>query len=228
MSLVDAVSLSNIEVFARLGIATGLGAVIGTEREFDRQDAGTRTHALLALGAALFGVISVGAFAEFVTERAASNVQVDVTRIASYVAAGVGFLGGGAIVKQSSRVRGLTTAASLWTAAAVGLAAGLGMWIGAVVATVATVVMLLLDRPFSALRHRNERTSLRVTLVPGADDPDLLASLMEASERRARVTVSRRNDGAKEITIEGITTTRARELLRVLDRRADVTESVVG
>lgn len=109
---------------------------------------------LLALGAAVFGVLSVGAFASFAAVRATTDVSMDPTRIASYVAAGVGFLGGGTILKEGDRVRGLTTAASLWTAAAVGLASGLGFWPGALIATGIAVFTLVAERPLRAVARR--------------------------------------------------------------------------
>lgn len=104
-----------------------LGGAIGVEREFAGRDAGFRTHFLLSLGSALFEVISVGAFDDFVSTRATTNVSIDVTRIASYVAPGVGFIGGEAILEHCGTVRGITTATSLWAAAAVGLASGVGL-----------------------------------------------------------------------------------------------------
>src|SRR3954468_10214820 len=118
--------LSTLVVIGRLAAATGLGLLPGIERELDGHEAGMRTHALLALGAALFGTISVGAFDEFIGSSA-SNVSFDPSRVASYVVAGVGFLCAGTILKRDNeaKVKGLTTAASLWVAAAAGLAAGL-------------------------------------------------------------------------------------------------------
>lgn len=136
------------EIVGRLSLAAVLGAVVGFERESAGQDAGLRTHLLLALGAGVFGVVSVGAFDAFITDTA-TNARVDVTRIASYVAAGVGFIGGGVILKHAGAVRGITTATSLWTAAAVGLAAGVGFWVGAVTATVLALVALAVLKPLS-------------------------------------------------------------------------------
>src|SRR5215207_8341159 len=143
----EATRLDHSTTLGRLAVALGLGALIGLQREIDGHDAGVRTHALLTMGSALFGLLSVGAFNGFVTVRSETNVQVDVTRIASYLVAGVGFLAGGAIIKNSDRVRGLTTAASLWVSAGIGLAAGLGFLFGAVVAAAATILTLLLERP---------------------------------------------------------------------------------
>lgn len=139
---------TEIEVVGRLLLAALLGGILGIERELDGQDAGFRTHLLLALGAALFGAISVGAFSEFV-DGSATNVQVDVTRVASYVAAGIGFIGGGAILKHRGTITGITTATSLWTGAAVGLAAGLGFWVGAVATAAIAVTALRGFKPLS-------------------------------------------------------------------------------
>jgi putative Mg2+ transporter-C (MgtC) family protein len=162
------------EAVLRLGVGAILGALVGLERESAGQDAGFRTHLLLALGAALFGVLSVGAFDEFIVDSrsdadASTNVQVDVTRIASYVAAGIGFLGGGAILKHGGSVRGITTAASIWSAAAIGLAAGLGFWPGAVTGTVVALVALAALKPLSDRinRRSNAPKSLVVTVADG-------------------------------------------------------------
>jgi putative Mg2+ transporter-C (MgtC) family protein len=150
-----------LDTVARLGAAASFGAVVGFEREVDGHDAGVRTHLLLSVGAAMFGLVSVGGFDHFMTGRNATNITIDPTRIASYVAAGVGFLGGGAIVKGDDRVRGLTTAASLWVVASIGLAAGLGFWAPAVVCTALATIALLADRPLrrlaERLRHHDER-----------------------------------------------------------------------
>lgn len=221
MTLLDAASLSDWEVIARLGAATGFGAVIGLEREIDGHDAGMRTHALLALGAGLFGVISIGGFADFIVERASSNVQVDVTRIASYVAAGVGFLGGGAIIKQTHRVRGLTTAASLWACAAVGLAAGIGFYSAAIAATVATVVMLLLDAPMRRLRHRHLKRSLSVTFAGKVDAQRVTAALIRRAQ--LKVTVASNENSQSVVTVERVA---ERDVESVLSEIAEHGETV--
>ena len=155
----------------RLGAAALFGAVFGFEREVDGHDAGLRTHVLLALGAALFGALSVGAFGEFVAPRNSTDLNIDPTRIASYVAAGVGFLGCGAIIKQGERVRGLTTSASLWVAAAVGLSSGLGFWSGSMIASGIAIVVLVADRPLQKLTARTRRERLERDLNEGDEPP---------------------------------------------------------
>ena len=164
------------EVVIRLAGAAALGGLVGLEREADGQDAGLRTHLLLSLGAALFAVASVGAFDDFVTDSASTNVTVDVSRIASYVAAGVGFLGGGAIIKYGGGVRGLTTASSLWAAAAIGLSAGLGFWSGALAATVVSLIALAGLAPLS--RYLARRSGRRRDVLLELDsDADMTAAL---------------------------------------------------
>ncbi|HEY2333002.1 MAG TPA: MgtC/SapB family protein [Acidimicrobiales bacterium] len=146
--------LSWADVTLRLVAALAFGGVVGFEREVDGHEAGIRTHMLLALGSAVFGLVSVGGFTSFVAAPSTTNVTIDVSRVASYVAAGVGFLGGGAIVKGPDRVHGLTTAASLWTVAAVGLAAGLGFWSAGVVGAALAAVTLVAEAPLRGLARR--------------------------------------------------------------------------
>lgn len=103
------------EDLVALLVASALGAVVGIERELHGRPAGLRTHILLSLGAALFGIIS----------RSAAPAHGDPTRIAAQVVTGVGFLGAGTILHLGGTVRGLTTAASIWSTAAIGLTVGL-------------------------------------------------------------------------------------------------------
>src|SRR5947209_18988520 len=136
-------SLPNGEVALRILVALLLGAAIGLEREVSHQPAGLRTHIAVALGAALFGVISMHGFDAYAQDRNSNNYQIDVTRIASQVVVGIGFLGGGTILKHEGSIRGLTTAASLWVTAAVGLAAGVGSLMAASIGTCAHVGCLV-------------------------------------------------------------------------------------
>ncbi|HEY8545545.1 MAG TPA: MgtC/SapB family protein [Acidimicrobiales bacterium] len=152
------------DALVRLLSAAVLGAAIGIEREAGDQPAGMRTHIAVALGAALFGVVSTLGFLEFETpERADTNINLDVTRVASNVAVGIGFLGAGVIFRSGSSIRNLTTAASLWTVAAIGLACGTGDVGTAAVATGVLLVGLVLLRPLrDAIRRRFARASVRV------------------------------------------------------------------
>jgi len=126
----------------RLTLAIVLGGVVGFERERHVHTAGMRTNALVALGSALFTLISIYGFTDLL---GLSHVQLDPSRIASYVVAGIGFLGGGVIAFQrdQERVRGLTTAAAIWIVAALGMACGAGLVAEAVATTVLVVIVLI-------------------------------------------------------------------------------------
>ncbi|HVM08715.1 MAG TPA: MgtC/SapB family protein [Acidimicrobiales bacterium] len=137
---------SELELAARIGLALLLGGVVGFEREINDQPAGLRTHIAVSLGACLFAIVSAYGFDEFNGPRADSVYQVDVTRVASQIVSGMGFLGGGAILKYGANVRGLTTAASLWVTAAIGLAVAVGSYTVALVTTAAVILSLVLLR----------------------------------------------------------------------------------
>ena len=110
-----------------------LGGLVGWERERIGQSAGMRTHALVAFGAALFTVLSLHAFP-----------GGDPARVASQILTGIGFIGAGTILHKQNAVHGLTTAAGLWAAAAVGMAVGVGWYWHAVIAAVIIAVILFL------------------------------------------------------------------------------------
>src|SRR5207247_10242120 len=116
--------------------------------------AGFRTHILVGVGAALFAIISAFGFQSIVATTPRQQVSADVTRIASQIVVGIGFLGGGAIIKYGATVRGLTTAASLWVTAAVGTAAGIGMLAIASATTGMALLALAALRPIRVAIRR--------------------------------------------------------------------------
>ena len=118
---------SYVDLTIRLSLALVLGGAIGIEREYRAKEAGFRTHFLVALGSALFCVVSQFGFGFDLK---------DSSRVAAQVVSGIGFLGAGTIIFQKNVVRGLTTAAGLWVTAAIGLACGTGMYLAATIATV--------------------------------------------------------------------------------------------
>lgn len=122
-----------IDITLRLLIAMLLGGVIGIEREYRSKEAGFRTHFLVALGSALFCIVSQYGFGFDLK---------DSSRVAAQVVSGIGFLGAGTIIFQKNVVRGLTTAAGLWVTAAIGLACGSGMFAAAAIATALIIVGL--------------------------------------------------------------------------------------
>ena len=165
------------EVLVRLVVAAALGGAIGIERELREREAGFRTHLLVAVGSALFTIVSAYAWNDFTF---GNGVTFDPTRIAAQIVTGIGFLGAGAIIRQGLTVRGLTTAATLWVVAAIGMASGAGYYWAAVLATVVALITLgplrfasrrVLDRP-----HRRR---IAVELRPGTRSAPTLAALEE-------------------------------------------------
>lgn len=124
---------TELDITLRLAVAMLLGGVIGFEREYRAKDAGFRTHFLVALGSALFCIVSQYGF---------GFELKDSSRVAAQVVSGIGFLGAGTIIFQKNVVRGLTTAAGLWVTAAIGLTCGTGMYLPAVVTTLMVLVGL--------------------------------------------------------------------------------------
>src|SRR4051794_22655092 len=168
---------TDAQLSLRIVLAMVLGGIVGLEREIEGHPAGLRTHISVALGAALFGIISAYGFDHFQSLRNDNNYQIDVTRVASQVVVGVGFLGGGAILKEGVTVRGLTTAASLWVTAAIGLAVSLGSIVPALVTSVALMgSLVLLRRPRRWIRERvgRSRETVLIRLARGADPADVI------------------------------------------------------
>jgi len=127
-----------LEMILRLFLAAALGAGIGYQRERASKTAGLRTHILIALGAALFTVVSIFGF----------SGAVDPSRVAAGVVAGVGFIGAGVIFRgmRGEGVAGLTTAASVWVSAAIGLAAGAGLYLISIIAALITAGVLMIPK----------------------------------------------------------------------------------
>lgn len=136
-------TLSVAEFTVRLAVGLGCGALIGLERQWRARMAGLRTNALVAAGATLFVLYAV-------------TVEPNSTRVASYVVSGVGFLGGGVILREGFNVRGLNTAATLWCSAAVGVLAAAGDPVFALIGTGAVVATHLLLRPLGRFIDRDQ------------------------------------------------------------------------
>lgn len=139
-------------VLLRLVAAALVGAAIGFDREVRHKPAGMRTHALVCLGAALLVVVVARA-----TPGGADRLAA-VSRVVQGIIAGVGFLGGGAILKSSSgpeAVHGLTTAATIWVAASLGVACGVGQWAPALIGTLLAILVVIVGVPIEKFVHRH-------------------------------------------------------------------------
>jgi len=128
-----------IEIISQLLLATFLGALIGLEREYKKKGAGLQTYSLVALGACLFTVISFALFNSFLAK---TGISFDPSRVIQAIAIGIGFIGAGVIFRQSSGIAGLTTAAGLWTTAAIGIAVGAGLYFLAIFTALLSILVL--------------------------------------------------------------------------------------
>ncbi|WP_010095820.1 MgtC/SapB family protein [Ornithinibacillus scapharcae] len=149
-------------ITVRLLIALVLSGLIGFERELKNHSAGFRTHILVGVGACLMMVLSLYGFEAYIEKY--DNVRFDPARIPSYVISGIGFLGAGTIMVYGGTIRGLTTAASIWTVAGLGLVVGAGMYAVAVFTTLIILLSLVFLNNFERLFTRG-KNSLVVEIV---------------------------------------------------------------
>ena len=171
-----------LQLVLRLLVAALLGGLIGYERELRAKNAGVRTHILVALGAALFMIISQHGFSD--------AAKFDAARIAAGVVTGIGFIGGGIIMKKK-HVSGLTTAASLWVTGAVGLSVGCGMVELAVLCTI-LVLICLEALNFYAFRLGGKE----VTAVLSSPDAPALTEAVKALGKQVKnISISRKEGG---------------------------------
>jgi putative Mg2+ transporter-C (MgtC) family protein len=140
--------MSDLELIQRLLLAALLGALLGFEREWRQKFAGLRTNILIAIGSALFTIMSIDL---------SSAAGGDPTRIAAQIVTGIGFLGAGAIMRTGGNIRGLTTAAMIWVNAAIGVAAGGGEYHVAIITTAVTLFVLILLNPLERWIDRRSR-----------------------------------------------------------------------
>jgi putative Mg2+ transporter-C (MgtC) family protein len=176
----------------RLAVGVGCGALIGVERQWRARRAGLRTNALVAAGATLFVLYAV------------ATKDSSPTRVASYVVSGIGFLGGGVILREGVNVRGLNTAATLWCSAAIGVLAASGHLIFTMIGTGTVIVIHLFGRPVGRLIDRDssddEDESLQPYLVQVVCRPK--------TEKYARAQIVQ-HLSSNDITLRGIHTAHA-------------------
>ena len=213
--------LSNLEMLLRLTLAAGLGSVIGIERERLQWTAGLRTHMLVCVGAALFMLVSSFGFADSLGNP---HVVLDPSRVAAQVVSGIGFLGAGAILFRSDKIRGLTTAASLWTVAAIGLAVGGGLYVAAVGATAVIFAILAGLKPLER-RFWSSRGGNGIQLVVDRDSASLAliqAELATAGIAIHLVTIEPGDNEAQDEIGIGVQNVPLEQLTQALERLRQV------
>lgn len=154
--------MSDVELIERLLLAAVLGGVLGFEREWRQKNAGLKTNTLIAMGSALFTLMSIDL---------SVSAGGDATRVASQIVTGIGFLGAGAIIRTQDGIRGLTTAAMIWVNAAIGVAVGGGEYRLAVIATGVTLLVLFVMAPLEQYMDRRLKNRPR-----NSDDDDPTAA----------------------------------------------------
>ena len=210
--------VDTVDLIARLAIAGGLGALLGFEREISFKVAGLRTHSIVSLGAALFtvsgayGVISEG---------------LDPSRVAAQVVTGIGFIGAGAILRSGLTVTGLTTAGTLWLAAAVGVTAGMGLLLLSLVATgmgILVLVVVSVVKPV-IMRPRTQRVEVSYFTGHGTLGP-LMASINDAGGEVRGLHLEEAGEGMRRL-VANVSGLREEELSRAIAPIAHRDEVVI-
>ncbi len=202
-------------------IACICGALIGFERSRRQKDAGIRTHMIVALGAALAMIVSKYGFFDLLQYE---GFRADASRIASNVITGVGFLGAGVIFVRDVSIKGLTTAAGIWTTASVGLAIGAGMY---TVGIGASLVMIVFQLVFHKFFTRLENTVNEFTVVI-ADDNDAVKHFRNMLEEnkvlieKCKMTRNPDSTVILDITIKKARTTSMDEILLIAEKNENV------
>ena len=225
-------TISHLELIARLILAALLGSVIGFERERLNWAAGLRTHMLVAVGAALIMLVSIFGFSDVLGQK---DIVLDPSRVAAQVVSGIGFLGAGTILfmQREQVVRGLTTAAGLWAVASIGLAAGAGLYAAAAMTTALIWVILVLLKPLQ--RRLFARHNLRPRVLLSLADDGAVAGVeaVVAAQQLPlfKLILNCRKDADDQLILifeHGVDSTRMTALTDALREVAGVTAIQLG
>lgn len=169
------------EIILRLALASIYGGLIGLERERKNWAAGLRTHMMVSVGSCLIMMVSAFGFADVL---GTAHIELDPSRIAAQVVSGIGFIGAGTILFQKQgTIRGLTTAAGLWTVAAIGLATGGGMYFAGAATTILALIILWAIQPLEkALSKRFKPKTLQITTNTVVDSSSMITKFMKFNE----------------------------------------------
>ncbi len=203
------------DLIFRLLVAAALGSVIGADRERLAWAPGLRTHMLVSVGSCLFMIVSAYGFSDVLGD----HVILDPSRVAAQVVSGIGFLGAGSILLRGEVVRGLTTAASLWTVAAIGLAVGGGLYTEAVAATIIILVILAGIKPLEErFQQRNQSHEISLRVEHGKMSVDLLNDVLVYRARRITRYVSQSTEDLAfdkvSIVVTRLSTTDVAEIVK--------------
>ena len=210
------------ELFLRLLFACFCGGVIGLERSIRRKDAGIKTHIILAMGAALFMIVSQYGFGEL---PLSPEYRADASRIASNIVTGVSFLCAGVIFVRGASVKGLTTATGIWTCAGIGMAAGAGMYTITLLATVLILIIQLLLAGISAKIETHYLLEVELSLPQGhlvEDTINEISSIAKSNPLSVKLTKAEESNVYK-LTFNIRHTVNEKEIIQILTENPHVT-----
>lgn len=185
-----------LDVLVRIVVAAFLGGLIGLERDIHARAAGLRTHLLVSMGASVFMVLS-----ELVSRLPdGSGVTADTGRIAAQIVTGIGFLGAGVIIKSGITIRGLTTAACLWTTAAIGMAAGGGYYWIAVITTALALTGLIALKFLERLYPKDSYRSLSVITPIDVETAQIIDIVESTNAKILRWDIHRNYESGVSVT----------------------------
>lgn len=195
------ISLS--EAILRLLLSFLLGSVVGMEREYTQQSAGLRTHILVCMGATVFTVVSISAVTGGLIHEQGMRYTGDPTRIAAQIVSGIGFIGGGAVLRHGASIRGLTTAASLWMMASIGMLIGVGFYQLSIVATLFSFLVLFiigaLERSMFK-KYLKKYTLLRIQVTVKDEGMPLVEQWVDRAFPQKTVEVKTQRSEAEQLS----------------------------
>ena len=189
-------------IVQRLFLASLFGGLIGLERELHGRPAGFRTHLLVSLGSCLFVVASIQFYTIYGNFNGNVGVGVDPGRVAAQVVTGIGFLGAGAIIREKASIRGLTTAACLWVAAAIGLSCGIGMFGAALMVTGFSLVSLLLLKKLESKLSRDAYVHVKIWSADQVGQKERIEKLMSDCHMQIVDLSFEKDMGKREVYLE--------------------------
>ncbi len=215
------------EILIRLLLASFFGALIGLERERKDWAAGLRTHMMVSVGACLIMIVSSFGFSDILKSE---HVTLDPSRVAAQVVSGIGFIGAGTILfMKDGAIRGLTTAAGLWTVAAIGLATGGGLYFAASATTVIALIILWALQPLERYYTRRfKHKTLKITTALKADNALLIQEIIGNNELKIHsFSIDRsKEDMVIQIKLESSGHEKFEEMVGVIRNNPDVKEVV--
>ncbi|BBE30417.1 methyltransferase [Tepiditoga spiralis] len=187
--------MNYIDIIIRIITASFAGSAIGYNREKINRPAGIRTHALLALGSAILTILSMDIFYDPLTKAG------DPGRIAAQVVSGIGFLGAGTILKNGNKVKGLTTAATLWVSASIGITFGSGSYFIGSVALIITLIVLSFNK---ISKHLTDEVTIEIVLKENKSHKKILEKISETNFNLVNADLSQKDEGRLYFTFKNI------------------------